>query len=461
MRLTCGFLTLGLLLVAPVRTWAVGAVTAEVDQTLGLAALRQQTGLTGAGVKIGVVGYGIHDWEKYVPSGDLPGDIEILSGTGSGYTLGPMQVIHDVAPGAKLMFIQYGGGPYDDGVLELANAGADIILAMDDIWWTPVFEDTWTPYAQQVAQAGTLVIAATQDYGSAHYRATFTDAGNGEHDLGDGNTLIQVQIPPGCATGLTLSWSELFNNPEYDYRLRIYDENRNYLGELEEYSYYPMAVFDQAAPSTLLTFFAAVWKAAEAPSVPIDLRVDCYFPGPENGISPTFDPAYRVDKGGIVGVAALPEVLTVGALDQTTEVAAGKYAVRPYSARGPVEITIPATEVRPKPDIMAPDCQSRYVVPYEGTPYSYSQCSSSLSAAVVAGIAALLQEKQGFARTADIKALLANTASDLETPGYDYVTGYGQVDPAAALALPKVPVSLFWVAVLLLGLTVRSRRRPR
>ncbi|MBI2569785.1 MAG: hypothetical protein HYV63_22510 [Candidatus Schekmanbacteria bacterium] len=46
-----GLLALALLL-CPARSWAVGAVTAEVDQTLGLAALRQQTGLSGAGVTL-------------------------------------------------------------------------------------------------------------------------------------------------------------------------------------------------------------------------------------------------------------------------------------------------------------------------------------------------------------------------------------------------------------------------
>ncbi|MBI2567139.1 MAG: S8 family serine peptidase [Candidatus Schekmanbacteria bacterium] len=460
MRLIRGCLILTLVLRLPALSWAVGAVTAEVDQTLGLAALRQQTGLTGAGVTIGIVGEGAHDWRNYVASGDLPSDIQFVEGDeGSGLSLGHLQVIHDVAPGAKLLFNKYGGGPPDQSAQELMNLGANIIFFMDDqMFGGLVFEEKWLTDAITASQSGTLIISPADDYGSAHYRGEFVDSGNGEHDFGGGNTVMTVNVPADCEALPTIAWSEPQASDFSDYRIRFYDQAHNPLGQLYSDGVKPMATGFLEPTSYDRQEWISVWKAPEAPALLFDIRFDCYFPGPVGGISATIEPGLRVDEGSIVGVAALPEVLTVGALDQTTEVAPGRYAVRPYSGRGPAEITIPTTEVRPKPDLMAPDCQSRYVIPYEGTPYTLSQCGTSISAAVVTGIAALVQEKQGFVRTADIKALLTGTAADLEEPGFDGVSGYGQVDPAAALALPKVPTSAL---VLLLAITCIICKRRR
>ncbi|MBI2571566.1 MAG: S8 family serine peptidase [Candidatus Schekmanbacteria bacterium] len=458
MRLSRACLMFGLVFCLPVVSWAVGAVTAEVDQTLGLAALRQQTGLTGAGVTIGIIGEGIYDWRNYIESGDLPADIRFLDWQeGNGLNLGHVQVIHDIAPNAELLFGVYGGGPSDTITQDMVSQGANIILVMNHVEpYTNLYEDTWRSYTREVGKTS-LIISPAGDYGNAHYRGTFTDSGNGEHDFGNGNTVVEIQTPPGCSTRMFLGWSETFTTPIYsDYRMRLYTSDHQLWSEVTSGSYPLASVWDTEHTETII-WYVSVWKAANAPVLPFDVRAKCDFPGPVGGLSTTIDPAYRIDKGSIVDFGALPEVLTVGALDQTTEVAPGRYAVRPYSGRGPAEITIPSTEVRPKPDIMAPDCQSVYGNNGIETG-TFVDCGSSISAAVVAGIAALVQEKQGFVHTVDIKALLTGTAADLEAPGFDGVSGYGQIDPAAALVLPRVPVSAAWtVLAMLLGVSASIR----
>ncbi|MBI2568386.1 MAG: S8 family serine peptidase [Candidatus Schekmanbacteria bacterium] len=425
-------LALGATVPAPV--WAVGGATAEVDQTLGLEALRQETGLTGAGVTVGIVGEGIANWQSLVPSGDLPSDIQSVDGDeGNGLSLAHLQVIHDVAPGARLVFCE------NDGIdiPALLDLGAQIILFMDTAPYTTIFEDRLSEEARDVANSGVLVVAPAGDYGAGHYRATFTDSGNGEHDFGGGVTRLAVQVPAGCFAHAAVDWADPLSAPSYsDYRMHIYDsiDDPTYI-DVDAGSY-PMAAGFIGQYDQPWTFYLAAGKLPEAAVLPFDVRVQCDYPGPAGGLSTTLEPAYRVEKGSIIGVGALAEVLTVGALDDTTVVARqGLYATRSYSGRGPAEITIPGTEIRPKPDLMAPDCQSQYV--YTGE--SYVQCGTSVSAAVVAGIAALIQEKRAFTRTRDIKELLTGTAADLGEGGFDSTTGWGQVDARAAIELPPVP----------------------
>ncbi len=64
---------------------------------------------------------------------------------------------------------------------------------------------------------------------------------------------------------------------------------------------------------------------------------------------------------------------------------------------------------------------------------SYSTAGSSNSAAMVSGLAILLQQQHKltnatFANASLIKSLLINSANDVHTKGPDYITGYGNVD---------------------------------
>lgn len=105
-------------------------------------------------------------------------------------------------------------------------------------------------------------------------------------------------------------------------------------------------------------------------------------------------------------------VLVVGAVDSIGRSLA-------FSSRGP------AFDGRIKPDVAA-----------------YSQFGTSNAAALVSGIAALLQQaylqQTGYYPTsALLRAGLVNSAHDVETPGPDYQTGYGAVDALHAVEMIK------------------------
>lgn len=105
-------------------------------------------------------------------------------------------------------------------------------------------------------------------------------------------------------------------------------------------------------------------------------------------------------------------VLTVGSVDTVGRTIA-------FSSRGP------AYDGRIKPDLVA-----------------YSTAGSSNSAAIVSGVAILVQhaykEINGTLPSSDlIRAVLLNGAKDVGPPGIDFITGYGNVDAAASLQMIK------------------------
>jgi len=101
-------------------------------------------------------------------------------------------------------------------------------------------------------------------------------------------------------------------------------------------------------------------------------------------------------------------IIVVGAIDDL-------YQIPVFSSRGP------AYDGRIKPDIVA-----------------YSTIGTSNSAAITTGVSALLQQQYNqtyghMPRSAAIKAVLINSAKDINTPGPDFMSGYGSLDAEDAL----------------------------
>ncbi|MBI2568261.1 MAG: hypothetical protein HYV63_14650 [Candidatus Schekmanbacteria bacterium] len=433
-----------LVLLSAGRANATGSVTAEADQLLGIAQLRAETGLTGKGVKVAVIGPGITDWQERVASGDLPSDLWLIDDyAGTDYrTLGVIETIHDLAPEATLMF----GALVNalGAVPQALAAGADIIVATDDVPFLSVFEDEPRNKAfQDAAQGGTLVIAPAGNFGVGHYRGTFKDAGDNHHDFGSGVTRIPITVPALREPVINLNWAEdVYTNAFSNYVLRVYTATGEWIGDYGGAGAFASVAVQYADQTNDYGLLLSVWREPGAPDLPFDLFVQGW-PWPVSADPPQLDALYQVARGSIAGIGALPEVFTVGALDQTKviDVPNNIYAIRDYSSHGPAEVLLASPVNRQKPDLMAPDCQTGY----GGTPW----CGAAISAGVVGGVAALLQQKYHFERTIDMKQQLTSTADDLGATGYDYETGYGQINPRAALTDPLVPVRPVALFVLL------------
>jgi hypothetical protein len=102
-------------------------------------------------------------------------------------------------------------------------------------------------------------------------------------------------------------------------------------------------------------------------------------------------------------------------------------SVAPFSGRGPGNFAACLQKpeyVAPGVDIRSADSGGGYTV-YSGT---------SMASAHVAGCAALLRSRDPMLSVAALDALLAETAVDLGTPGFDYAAGAGRIDCFAAAA---------------------------
>jgi hypothetical protein len=112
----------------------VGSTLSEGDATHRADDARDFFGITGAGVKIGVLSDGVENLASSQASGDLP-PVTVLPGQiGSGDEgTAMLELIHDLAPGAELFFAT--ALPtittFADNIRLLRSAGCDIIV--DDI----------------------------------------------------------------------------------------------------------------------------------------------------------------------------------------------------------------------------------------------------------------------------------------------------------------------------------------
>jgi hypothetical protein len=163
-------------------------VEADAPEALDTAAARAAFGVDGSGVTVGIISdsYNVATdplttAEQDVAAGALPGstnpcgfttDVLVLS-EGSSSTVGTTdegramaQLVHGVAPGAKLIFSSYAGTQpsYADSIRALQDHGADIIV--DDIinFDEPVYQEGIIGGAiREVEAEGVLYLAAAQN----------------------------------------------------------------------------------------------------------------------------------------------------------------------------------------------------------------------------------------------------------------------------------------------------------
>jgi len=165
-----------------------GPIPIEADEPLRAKEARDTFGVDGTGVTIGIISDTFDKgglpttWEEDVASGALPGPENPCGRTEPVELVGPVettwsdgdegramaQLVHGIAPGAKILFADAGDDTYEfiKSIEALADAGADIIV--DDIGLAQ------EPHFQQ----GPLGVAISE-VRSEHGILYFTSAGNG------------------------------------------------------------------------------------------------------------------------------------------------------------------------------------------------------------------------------------------------------------------------------------------
>jgi len=164
-----------------------GRVTSEGDEVIRSGEARRLIGVNGSGVTVGTLSDSfncIGGAPDGIERGDLPGGIVVLEegpcpfATDEGRAL--MEIVHDVAPGTRQMFhtAVFGQANFAQGILDLRNAGARVIVD-DIIYFTePMFQDGAVAQAvDQVVAQGAVYFSAAGNQARVSYEGPFRPSG--------------------------------------------------------------------------------------------------------------------------------------------------------------------------------------------------------------------------------------------------------------------------------------------
>lgn len=395
----------------------------------------KQGGVTGAGIKIGIISDGVEDISGAVESGALPDNVHVLSqGKGTEGTV-ILEVVHEVSPGAELYFHSAGSNKleFNRAVDALIAEGCQIIC--DDVGWPdePFFEDgiVASHIKKVIESQDILYVSAAGNDAGRHYQGVFFDNGSGWHDFSSGTSSsrnLYVDIPQGEKMTVVLQWNDSWNCSENDYDLYLCDRcSGEELAAGEKV---------QSGTGTPLEYIKYTNRGETVQKVSVSVKkhsgqdrmLEVYIYA---NSSVKIHPDNLVEEDSVFGHPAVSEVICVGAVDSGNQENRG---IASYSSRGPVSIYYPEYELRNKTDLSGPGN-----VRVSGTNGKDSFfAGTSASAPSVAGIGALVWSIYPEKNSSEIREILCSSAEDLGEPGYDTIFGHGSVDSSTVYLLSEL-----------------------
>lgn len=430
---------------------------------------------------------------------ELPKSIRFIDlGDGSGEDEGSamMELIHDLAPGAAFTFaaVKYDYTVYPKNIRKLWNdEGYECDILVDDIHFLkePLYQHGPIALAAREAVVhGVHYFTAAGNYGNNAHERPFTDAnpqpnysfppnGNNFHDFGvayglSSDTHLAVRMPRFSTILLTLHWDEpyggiLASGPGSQSDLDMYlvsdetlplrdgnngnilassvdiqgDEN-NPAGEPVEFLYYTNTIQDRTVHITI--------NHANG-RIPNLLHLFIVFDS-SSGI--TLLDKHLIQDRTLIGHMTVPETFTIAAIPYREINSNGEYIepieewnVANYSALGgnlPIlfsddgETRLQEPIWIAKPDLSGPDNTSTSV---EG--FGIFSGTSAAASNVTAVASLILQKKPGLSPQ-ELREILQGSAIDLESEGWDALSGWGLVDAwnvIQSMSSSSVP---FWEA---------------
>lgn len=455
----------------------VGSVDSQADIALAANQLKSTIGTDGSGVKIGILSDSFNrsnimstNLQTDIASGDLPG-----AGNPNGYNIpvtilddsannlyntlidegrAMAQLIHDIAPGAELLFHTAFNGAQDfaNGILELAAAGADIIV--DDISYLdqPFFQDGVIAQAvDQVAEQGVMYFTSAGNAGNNSYEANY-QAGddyyfvNEFHDFDPGagvDVRMSVTIEAGGSFFVSMQWDDPFASAgglgaksdlgmallSGTNAITVVDQNNVLSGDAYEIlAYTNTSSFEQTLDFVIFN------NGSVAPTKVKFIEFQ----------DQTSFNQYLNDSSTIFGQAAAEGAFAVGAAYYEDTPAYGDSTIdlASYSSRGNPEILfdddgnrLENPEIRQGVDLVAVDGvdNSFFGFDYDNNGYP-NFFGTSAAAPNAAAVAALLKSARPDATSQQISQAMQLSALDIGVLGVDEDSGYGLVQADLALA---------------------------
>ncbi|KQC03080.1 MAG: hypothetical protein APR53_06040 [Methanoculleus sp. SDB] len=413
-----------------------GSVTSEGDGVHRADLARSTFGFDGSGIKVGVISDSADHVADAIMTGDLPADVVVVQndypGSHSDEGIAMMEIVYDIAPGAKLYFHDCGGNTeaFNDAISALVAAGCDVIV--DDIAWKfePYFEDGEVArHVQTITDTNDVIyVSSAGNYAGTHYQGEYfknTDYPDSEwHDFSHGADyrFLYTHLEPGGSVEAVLQWDDLWGGSGNDYNMGLYDATNGgwvaVSNNIQDGTGDPFErVYYMNTGNSGADYYLIVEKYAGQPR-----ELEVYFFCRNQAYLYTNN---LVSEDSVFGHRTVPGALAVGAVHP-----ANPEQIASYSSQGPSTIAYPQPEIRNKPDItgvagVQVTGTGGFPVPFYGT---------SASAPHVAAIAALTWSAAPEKTGDEISQVLLDTAQDLGTPGFDYIYGYGLADAFEALS---------------------------
>jgi hypothetical protein len=460
---------------------SAGLVTSQGDIAMRSDAARGAFGLSGAGVKVGVMSDSfdcLKGATDDVNSGDLSPvtvlqEISSCSGaTDEGRAM--LQIVHDVAPGATLLFASAfnGDASFAQNIIALRNNGARVIV--DDIIYfdEPMFQDGIIAQAvDAVVAQGSAYYSAVTNYARQSYQSGFRPgslfadgafapapgapasthfAGGRAHNFSPSGTdhMQQIVIPSGRTFKISFQWDSPFFSvsgaPGSRNDLDVYLLNSS------------NQVVASASTDNIGGDALEIMSFKNTGSTATFKLMILHFSGPQPGFIKYnyFDSgitiaSFATASGPAWGHPAANGAEAVGAAYYQKTPVYGTYPpqLESFSSAGPTLILfntagqrLTSPQVRLKPNLVAPDGGNTTFFGSDsdgdGWPNFFG---SSAAAPHAAAVAALMVQRSPGLDPFTIYAIQEGTALDMGTPGIDDDTGNGLLQADAALEALSAP----------------------